>query len=62
MAHNSAKRGFFRNAVDALVAAREKQAHRYVSGALLMFDDETLKAHGYNRAELMRRANVSYRF
>lgn len=62
MAHNSAKRGFFRNAVDALVAARQKQANRYVNGALLMFDDETLKAHGYNRDDLMRRASVNYLF
>ena len=55
MAHNSAKRGFFRNAVDALVAAREKQASRYVNGALLMLDDETLKANGYTRDEIQRR-------
>lgn len=56
------KRGFFRNAVDALVAAREKQATRYVNGALLMLDDETLKAHGYNREELKRRGGVGYLF
>jgi hypothetical protein len=57
MAHNSAKRGFFRNAVDAMVAAREKQAHRYVANALLMLDDETLRAGGFDRAELQRRSN-----
>lgn len=62
MAHNSTKRGFFRNAVDALVAAREKQASRYVNGALLMLDDETLKAHGYSREELRRRGGVHYLF
>jgi hypothetical protein len=56
------KRGFFRNAVDALVAAREKQANRYVNGALLMLDDETLKAHGYSREELKRRGSVGYLF
>ncbi|WP_163268119.1 hypothetical protein [Chelativorans alearense] len=54
MAHG-AKRGFFRNAVDALVAARERQVSRYVNGALLMLDDETLKAHGYSREELRRK-------
>ncbi len=54
MAHD-AKRGFFRNAMDALVEARQRQANRYVNSALLMLDDETLKAHGYTRAELARR-------
>jgi hypothetical protein len=48
-------RNFFRNALSAFVAAREKQADRYVAGALLMLDDETLKAHGYSRAELRKR-------
>ncbi|HTV68695.1 MAG TPA: hypothetical protein VMF90_09170 [Rhizobiaceae bacterium] len=52
--------GFFRNALNTLVAARQRQADRYVSGALLALDDETLKAHGYKREELTRR--VSYRF
>lgn len=54
MGHNSAKRGFFRNALDAMVAAREKQAQRYVANALLALDDETLKASGFSRAELKR--------
>ncbi|MCT7375038.1 hypothetical protein [Chelativorans salis] len=57
MAHG-AKRGFFRNAVDALVAARERQVSRYVNGALLMLDDETLKTHGYSREELRRRGTA----
>lgn len=48
-------KGFFRNALSAFVAARERQADRYVAGALLMLDDETLKAHGYSRAELRKR-------
>lgn len=61
MAH-SAKRGFFRNAVDALVAAREKQASRYVTGALLALDDETLERAGYSRAELKRRGVARYTF
>lgn len=57
MAHSSAKRGFFRNAVDAMMAAREKQASRHVASALLMLDDETLRAGGHNRADLERRSN-----
>lgn len=48
--------GFFRHAIDALAAARQRQADRYVRGALLMLDDETLKAHGYKREELARGA------
>lgn len=62
MGHVSGKRGFFRNAVNALVAAREKQAQRYVAGALLMLDDETLKANGYTRAELQGRNSAPFMF
>jgi len=56
------RRGFFRNAVDALIAAREKQADAYVSRALLGLDDRTLKAYGYDRAELLRRAGPACPF
>ncbi len=53
--------GFFRNAFNALIAARERQASSYVNGALLMLDDETLKAHGYSRSELRKQpSNASY--
>jgi hypothetical protein len=57
-----AKHGFFRNAFDALVEARARQASRYVNGALLMLDDETLNAHGYDRAQLKRNAENRYPF
>jgi hypothetical protein len=58
---NNTSRGFFRGALDALIEARSKQASRYVNGALLMLDDETLAANGYNRNELKRRgASTSY--
>ena len=50
--------GFFRNAFNALIAARERQASSYVNGALLMLDDETLKAHGYSRSELRKRPST----
>lgn len=62
MGHNPAKRGFFRSALDAMVAAREQQAKRYVANALLALDDDTLKASGYSRAELKRTGGVSYMF
>lgn len=62
MADSRAGRGFFRNAVSALVEARERQASRYVNNALLMLDDDTLKAHGYSRDELKRRSGAGYMF
>lgn len=54
------KRGFFRNALDRVIEARSRQAASYVNGALLMLDDETLAANGYNRAELLRNARTTY--
>ncbi|EKF43379.1 hypothetical protein [Nitratireductor indicus] len=62
MAHMAGKRGFFRNAFDALIEARQRQVSSYVNGALLMLDDETLRAHGYTRDELKRSRSVSYMF
>ncbi len=58
----SAKGGFFRSTLNAFIAARERQASQYVNGALLMLDDETLKAAGYNRADLRKRSNSAYFF
>ena len=55
MATNS-RRGFFKGAMDALIASRERQASRYVSSVLLSLDDEALASRGYSRAELKRRA------
>ncbi|WP_367186041.1 hypothetical protein [Mesorhizobium escarrei] len=55
-----ARRGFFRSAVNALIEARQREASRYVSGVLLGFDDETLKAHGYDREELKKRSRSRY--
>ena len=56
MATNSRGNGFFYNALEAMIAAREKQANRYVANAMLRFDDETLRAQGFTRAELKKRA------
>lgn len=61
MATNAARQGFFRSALDAMMAARERQARRYVAGALLKLDDEALRAGGYDRVELTKRA-ISYPF
>lgn len=62
MATNSARHGFFRNALGAMMAARERQASRYVAGMLLTYDDETLRANGYSRAQLEKQASTSYMF
>jgi hypothetical protein len=50
-----AKRSFFRNALDAIIAARTAEAERYVNDALLMLDDDALKANGYTRGALKHR-------
>lgn len=55
------KNGFFRNALKAFMEARQLEAEHYVNGVLLSLDDETLKSHGYSRAELARRG-TSNRF
>jgi hypothetical protein len=55
MSATGSKPGFFRNAFRAFVEARQHQAERYVNGVLLGLDDETLKKHGYSRAEISKR-------
>jgi len=55
MAKNSGH-GFFRAALEAMMAARQRQANAYVASALLKLDDEALRAAGHNRAELRKRA------
>ena len=57
----ASKNGFFRSVLEAFVETRQREAERYVNGVLLSLDDETLKSHGYNRAELSKRA-TSNRF
>lgn len=47
-------RGFFRNALDTIVEARQRQANQYVAGALDMLDDATLKAYGHSRESIKR--------
>lgn len=50
-----ARKSFLHSTLDAMISARTRQAKLYVNGALLMLDDETLKSHGYNRADLQKR-------
>ena len=61
MTASANKSGFFRSVLKAFVEARQLEAERYVNGVLLSLDDETLKSHGYSRAELAKRG-TSNRF
>lgn len=62
MATNSNRRGFLRGALDSLIEARSRQATRYLNSALLMLDDETLAANGYDREMLRKSAHAPYAF
>lgn len=53
---------FFRNAFNRIIEARERQAARYVNGALLNLDDETLKGLGTSRQELRRKGAIGSAF
>ncbi|WP_247243282.1 hypothetical protein [Pseudorhizobium tarimense] len=46
---------FFRTAFERVVAARERQASRYVNGVLMNLDDQTLHGMGTSREELRRK-------
>ncbi len=46
-----------RRSFDLMCEARQRQAQRYVNGALLQMDDETLMKAGYNRKELESRGS-----
>lgn len=58
----SQRKSLMSSAFDAMVEARTRQASAYVNGALLMLDDQTLKAHGYNRKELEGKRSAFYPF
>ena len=55
MTTNARRRGFFRSAMDAMIASREREAKRQINDMLLSFDDQALAAYGYKRADLTRR-------
>ena len=59
MAANSLRHGFLRNAIDAMIKARQRQADHYLNGVLLALDDETLAAHGLSRAVLRKRPSLA---
>ena len=47
-----------RTSFDRMIAAREKQAARYVAGALLAMDEQTLREAGIDRASLSRKSHT----
>lgn len=49
-----------KNTFGRMIEAREKQARRYVNGALLTLDDATLDRAGYNRKDLMAEGFTAY--
>lgn len=49
-----ATKGFFHNAMAALIEARSRQAQVFVENALRGMDDDTLNAYGYRRKELQK--------
>jgi len=53
-------RNFFHNAYDRMVKARERQVRRYVNGALLQLDDDSLKMLGRTREEIGREGHQTY--
>lgn len=55
-------RNIFRNAFNRVVEARERQVRRYVNGALLSFDDETLKTLGHRREDLIKGGHAPFQF
>lgn len=52
--------GLFRSVLNACIASRQRQADQYMTGALLMLDDETLKANGFTRETLAKRKSAYY--
>lgn len=51
-----------RNAFQRVIEARERQARRYVNGALMGLDDKTLESLGVTREELRRKGTSNYIF
>lgn len=48
------KQGVFSKVLHLVVSARERQVRSMVNQHLLMLDDATLKASGYDRAKIIK--------
>jgi len=55
-------KSILRTAFERVVEARQRQADRYVSSAMLNLDDTTIAAFGTTREELRRKAKSTYVF
>lgn len=51
MSNNSSNRGFFRNAFDAMIAARERQAKHYVAQMTKMYGDNLSRSNGQRKSD-----------
>lgn len=51
---------FLHNVFNRIIEARERQARRYVNGALLRLDDQSLEALGKSREQLRREGASIY--
>ncbi len=51
-----------KNTLNRMIAAREKQALRYVNGALLSLDDDTLSRAGFTREGIRQQGASVYPF
>ena len=58
----TARRKMTMSFFDRMIAAREKQARRYVNGALLNLDDETLNRAGLDRKTIAAQGAANYPF
>ncbi|MGV1914609.1 hypothetical protein [uncultured Agrobacterium sp.] len=55
-------KSIFRTAFERVVEARQRQADRHVSSAMLNLDATTIAAFGATREELRRKAKSTYVF
>lgn len=53
---------FFRNAFNRVVEARERQVSRYIQGAMINLDEQSLKSLGTSREEMRAQAPSNYVF
>lgn len=51
MSNNSSNRGFFRNAFDAMIAARERQAKHYVAQMTKMYGDNLSRFNDQRKSD-----------
>jgi hypothetical protein len=53
---------FFRNAFNRVVEARERQVGRYIQGAMMNLDEQSLSSLGTSRQEMHAKSSTNYVF